>query len=140
VILGDAGSLDILYAPATLGGGQDGNRYGRVGKNGGVHGRLGLHQIAEIWQYGSVVRSWLLDLTERALAEDEELKDIKAWVPDSGEGRWTVFEAIDQNLDAPIITLSLLRRIRSREEEPFSDRLVAALRNQFGGHPLRKKE
>lgn len=99
---------------------------------------LSLKQIAEIWRSGSVVRSWLLDLTARALAEDEALKDIKAWVPDSGEGRWTVFEAIDLDVAAPVITASLQRRIRSREEEPFSDRLLAALRNQFGGHSVQR--
>jgi len=97
---------------------------------------LSLHQIAEIWRYGSVVRSWLLDLTARALAEDEELKDIKAWVPDSGEGRWTVFEAIDLDVAAPVITASLQRRLRSRTAEPFGDKLLAALRHQFGGHAM----
>jgi 6-phosphogluconate dehydrogenase len=99
---------------------------------------LSLKQIAEIWRSGSVVRSWLLDLTARALEEDEALKDVKAWVPDSGEGRWTVFEAIDLNVAAPVITASLQRRIRSRDEEPFSDRLLAALRNQFGGHAVQR--
>jgi 6-phosphogluconate dehydrogenase len=99
---------------------------------------LDLHQVAEIWRYGSVVRSWLLDLTSNVLAEDRDLKDIKAWVADSGEGRWTVFEAIDLDVAAPVITLSLQRRIRSRSEAPFSDRLLAALRNQFGGHAVRK--
>ena len=99
---------------------------------------LSLKQIAEIWRSGSVVRSWLLDLTARALEEDENLNDVKAWVPDSGEGRWTVFEAIDLNVAAPVITASLQRRIRSREDEPFSDRLLAALRNQFGGHAVQR--
>ncbi len=100
---------------------------------------LSLSKIAEIWQYGSVVRSWLLDLTASALAEDEELKGIKAWIPDSGEGRWTVFEAVDLNVAAPIITLSLQRRIRSREDQPFSDKLVSAMRNKFGGHAVKKQ-
>ena len=99
---------------------------------------LDLHQIAEIWRYGSVVRSWLLDLTSNALAEDQDLKDIKAWVPDSGEGRWTVFEAIDLDVAAPVITLALQRRLRSRSESPYSDRLLATLRNQFGGHAVKK--
>lgn len=99
---------------------------------------LNLHQIAEIWRYGSVVRSWLLDLTSNALAEDQDLKEIKAWVADSGEGRWTVFEAVDLDVAAPVITLSLQRRLRSRSEAPFSDRLLAALRNQFGGHAVKK--
>jgi 6-phosphogluconate dehydrogenase len=101
---------------------------------------LDLHQIAEIWRYGSVVRSWLLDLTAAALAEDQDLDSIEAWVQDSGEGRWTVFEAIDLNVSAPVITASLLRRLRSREDGPFSDKLLAALRNQFGGHAVKHAE
>jgi len=99
---------------------------------------LDLHNIAEIWRQGSVIRSWLLDLTSNLLATDQDLKDIKAWVPDSGEGRWTVFEAVDLNVAAPVITLALQRRLRSRSESPYSDRLVAALRNQFGGHAVTK--
>lgn len=98
---------------------------------------LNLHQVAEIWRYGSVVRSWLLDLTSNALADDQDLEEIKAWVADSGEGRWTVFEAVDLDVAAPVITLSLLRRLRSRSEAPFSDRLLAAMRNQFGGHAVK---
>ena len=101
---------------------------------------LDLHQIAEIWRYGSVVRSWLLDLTSAALAEDEELEGIKAWVQDSGEGRWTVFEAIDLDVSAPVITASLQRRLRSRDDQPFADKLLAALRNQFGGHAVKQAE
>jgi len=101
---------------------------------------LDLHQIAEIWRYGSVVRSWLLDLTAAALADDQDLESIEAWVQDSGEGRWTVFEAIDLNVSAPVITASLLRRLRSREDGPFSDKLLAALRNQFGGHAVKHAE
>lgn len=100
---------------------------------------LSLHQIAEIWRYGSVVRSWLLDLTANALAADENLTDIKAWVPDSGEGRWTVFEAVDLDVAAPVITMALQRRLRSREEAPFADKLLAAMRNQFGGHAVKKE-
>ena len=101
---------------------------------------LSLSQIAEIWRHGSVVRSWLLDLTALALSPDEDLKEIKAWVPDSGEGRWTVFEAVDLDVAAPIITMSLQRRLRSREETPFADKLLSALRNQFGGHAIRHVE
>ena len=101
---------------------------------------LKLGDVAEIWRTGSVVRSWLLDLTARALSEDEELSGIKAWVPDSGEGRWTVFEAIDLDVAAPVITLSLQRRLRSREAEPYADKLLAALRNQFGGHAVKRAE
>ncbi|NLF64656.1 MAG: decarboxylating 6-phosphogluconate dehydrogenase [Chloroflexi bacterium] len=99
---------------------------------------LDLTQIAEVWRHGSVVRSWLLDLIARALADDPELAGIRAWVPDSGEGRWTVAEAIDLDVPAPVITLALLQRLQSRAEEPFSFRLLAALRQQFGGHAVRK--
>jgi|SRR5438874_2100193 len=99
--------------------------------------RLDLHQITEIWRFGSVVRSWLLDLTSDALAKNPDLHGIEPYVADSGEGRWTVQEAIDENLSAPVITLSLLRRIRSREDDPFSDKLLAVMRNQFGGHEVK---
>jgi len=101
---------------------------------------LDLHQISRIWQRGSVVRSWLLDLIVNVMAEDPSLEDIEAYVADSGEGRWTVLEAIDLDLSAPVITAALQRRIRSRQEEPYSDKLVAAMRNQFGGHAVKKKE
>ena len=101
---------------------------------------LDLSQISHIWQYGSVVRSWLLDLAVRALDQDKDLADIKPWVADSGEGRWTVFEAIDLNVPAPIITLSLQNRLASRDEENFTARMLAALRNQFGGHAVQKSE
>ena len=99
---------------------------------------LDLHQIAEIWRHGSVVRSWLLDLTANALAEDSELSDIRGWVSDSGEGRWTVFEAIDQDVPAPVITLSLMRRFSSRQDESYAAKLLAAMRNQFGGHAVKR--
>ncbi len=101
---------------------------------------LDLHQVARIWQKGSVVRSWLLDLIARVFEEDTKLEGIEAFVADSGEGRWTVFEAIDLNVAAPVITASLQRRIRSRQAGPFSDKLVAAMRNQFGGHAIVKKK
>ena len=101
---------------------------------------IDLHGIAEVWRYGSVIRSWLLELIAKALAEDPELRDIEPFVEDSGEGRWTVFEAIDQDVPAPVITLSLLQRLRSRDKESFSDRLLAAMRQQFGGHAVRRKE
>lgn len=101
---------------------------------------LDLYQIAEIWRRGSVVRSWLLDLTAEALKEDQELSGIKGWVADSGEGRWTVFEAIDQDVPAPIITLSLLARFVSRQEESYAAKLLAALRHQFGGHVVKREE
>jgi 6-phosphogluconate dehydrogenase len=99
---------------------------------------LKLGRIAEIWRYGSVVRSWLLDLAARVLSEDEGLSGIKAWVPDSGEGRWTVFEAIDLDVAAPVITAALQRRLLSRDDEPYSNKLLAALRNQFGGHAVKR--
>ena len=100
---------------------------------------LDLHHVAQVWQYGSVVRSWLLDLAERALKDDPDLADIAPWVADSGEGRWTVVEAINQDVPAPVITLSLLQRLASRQEESFADKLLAALRNQFGGHAIKKE-
>jgi 6-phosphogluconate dehydrogenase len=99
---------------------------------------LDLHQVSEIWRYGSVVRSWLLDLTAGVLAQDPTLDDLEAYVPDSGEGRWTVAEAIDLDVAAPVITLSLQRRIRSRQAAPFSEKLLSAMRNAFGGHETKK--
>jgi len=99
---------------------------------------LNLPQIARIWQVGSVVRSWLLDLTADALEKNPTLEGLEAYVVDSGEGRWTVFEAIDLNVSAPIITESLIRRIRSREENNFTDRMIAIQRNAFGGHAVKK--
>jgi len=98
---------------------------------------LDLPAIAELWRHGSVVRSWLLDLLVRALEKDATLAQIKGYVEDSGEGRWTVFEAIDQNTPAPVLTLSLLARFASRQEESFSAKVIAALRNEFGGHAIR---
>ncbi len=101
---------------------------------------LDLAQVGEIWQEGSVVRSWLLDLTVNALRENAGMDGIAPYVPDSGEGRWTVFESIDLNVSAPIIGLSLMRRIRSRDEEEYADRLLSAMRNQFGGHAVKREE
>ncbi len=102
---------------------------------------LDLEQCGRVWQYGSVVRSWLLDLAVAAFAEDPRLERLEGYVEDSGEGRWTVLEAIDLDVPAPIITLSLQNRFRSRiGDDFFGDRLLAALRKQFGGHPVRKAE
>ena len=101
---------------------------------------LNLDEIAEIWRYGSVVRSWLLDLTAIALKDDPTLSDIAPWVADSGEGRWTVAEAIDHDVPAPIITLALQMRFVSRDDENYSARLLAAMRNQFGGHAIKKEK
>ncbi len=99
---------------------------------------IDLTQVSKIWQHGSVVRSWLLDLAALALEEDPKLSEIKPWVADSGEGRWTVFESIDLDVPAPIITLALQMRFASRDEENFTARMLAALRNQFGGHAVKK--
>ena len=101
---------------------------------------LDLAQISQIWRYGSVVRSWLLDLTAAALEEEPELESLQAYVEDSGEGRWTVQESIDLNVPIPVISLSLQARFRSRQEQPFGAKLLAAMRNKFGGHAVRKTE
>jgi 6-phosphogluconate dehydrogenase len=100
---------------------------------------LDLHQVAEIWRHGSVVRSWLLDLTAAALEKNPAMTGIAPYVSDSGEGRWTVAEAIDLDVPAPVITLSLLQRLRSRDADSYSDKLLAAMRNQFGGHAIKKE-
>ncbi len=101
---------------------------------------LDLKHIAEIWRHGSVVRSWLLDLVAAALQKDPRLESIQGYVEDSGEGRWTVQESIDLAVPAPVITLALQARFRSRQGQPFGDRLLAALRQQFGGHAVKKVE
>jgi len=101
---------------------------------------LNLQDIAELWGQGSVVRSWLLELLADALKKDTGLESIKGYVEDSGEGRWTVQEAIDKNIPAPIITTSLLMRLRSRQEESFGAKILAALRNEFGGHAVKKEK
>jgi 6-phosphogluconate dehydrogenase len=101
---------------------------------------LDLHAIAEIWRYGSVVRSWLLDLTADALSKNPAMDGIAPWVADSGEGRWTVAEAIDLDVPAPVITASLIARLRSRDTDSFADKLLAAMRNEFGGHAVRKEQ
>ena len=100
---------------------------------------LDLHQVAEIWRHGSVVRSWLLDLTANALADNPTLAGIAPRVADSGEGRWTVAEAIDLDVPAPVITQSLIERLRSRDADSFADKLLAAMRNQFGGHAIERE-
>ena len=101
---------------------------------------LDMAQIAEIWRYGSVVRSWLLDLTAAALREDQDLAGLEAYVEDSGEGRWTVQESLELGVPIPAIALALQARFRSRQERPFGLRLLAALRNQFGGHAFKRTE
>jgi 6-phosphogluconate dehydrogenase len=100
--------------------------------------KVDLAAVSALWNHGSVVRSWLLELAARALAEDGELSTLKGYVEDSGEGRWTVQEAIERAVPLPVITAALFTRFRSRENNPFADRLLAALRNQFGGHAVKK--
>jgi 6-phosphogluconate dehydrogenase len=98
--------------------------------------QLDVHRIAELWRHGSVVRSWLLDLLSAAYQRDPGLEALTGWVEDSGEGRWTVQEALDRNVPAPVINLSLLMRIRSRQQDSYAAKVIAALRNEFGGHPI----
>jgi 6-phosphogluconate dehydrogenase len=100
---------------------------------------LDLGAISHLWNQGSVVRSWLLELAERAFANGSELEGIRGYVDDSGEGRWTVQEAIDTSTPAPILTLSLLARFASRQDESYSAKVIAALRNEFGGHAIHKE-
>ena len=97
---------------------------------------IDLHQVAAVWNHGSVVRSWINELAESAFARDASLKDLRGYVDDSGEGRWTVQEAIDLDVPAPVITLSLLTRLRSRQSESFGAKVIAALRHEFGGHAV----
>ena len=100
--------------------------------------KLDLHKIAAVWNRGSVVRSWLNELAEMAFEKDADLANLRGYVEDSGEGRWTVQEAIDLDVPAPVITLSLLARLRSRQQDSFSAKVIAALRNEFGGHAVKK--
>ena len=95
--------------------------------------------LAELWRHGSVVRSWLLDITAAALAENPTLDGIAPWVPDSGEGRWTVAEAIELDVPAPVITQSLIERLRSRQDNAYADRMLAAMRAGFGGHGVKPR-
>jgi 6-phosphogluconate dehydrogenase len=97
-------------------------------------------KIAHLWNQGSVIRSWLLELAEDAFNKSAELTDITGYVQDSGEGRWTVQQAVDTGVPAEVITLSLMRRFRSRQQDPFSERVLAALRREFGGHAVVSKE
>ncbi|MEP6509778.1 MAG: phosphogluconate dehydrogenase (NAD(+)-dependent, decarboxylating), partial [Gemmatimonadales bacterium] len=99
---------------------------------------LDLHKIAAVWNHGSVVRSWINELAEKAFEKDNDLPDLKGYIADSGEGRWTVQEAIDLDVPAPVITLSLLMRLRSRQDDSFGGKVIAALRNEFGGHAVKK--
>jgi 6-phosphogluconate dehydrogenase len=148
--------LDVLAPPDGWGhmGGHGAGHYVKMVHNGVEYGimqayaegfeimhasdyDLDMHAIAHLWNQGSVVRSWLCELLERAFEQDgNDLADIKGWVQDSGEGRWTVFEAIDKSVPAPVITLSLLQRFASRQDESYAAKVNAALRNQFGGHAV----
>ena len=100
---------------------------------------LDLPQVAEVWRHGSVIRSWLLDLTAAALSEDEDLAEVVPWVDDSGEGRWTVEESVRLATPIPVISIALQARFRSRSEDQFGFKLLAAMRNQFGGHAVRRR-
>jgi len=102
--------------------------------------KLDFEKISQLWNQGSVVRSWLLELAEDAFKKDPKLKGLKGYVEDSGEGRLMVEDAIEKNVPAPVITLSLLARLRSRQEDSFGDKVIAALRNEFGGHAVKKKD
>ena len=101
--------------------------------------KLDLPAIAQLWMQGSVVRSWLLELAASALEKDPQLAQIEGYVEDSGEGRWTILDALEKDVPAPVITQSLFTRFRSRQEESFGEKLLAALRNEFGGHAVKTK-
>src|SRR2546425_12454373 len=100
---------------------------------------IDLAAVAALWNHGSVVRSWLLELAARALAEDADLSGLTGYVDDSGEGRWTLHEAIDRAVPMPALTSAVFTRFRSRTDNPFAERLLAALRNQFGGHAVKTR-
>lgn len=102
--------------------------------------KLDFTAICDLWNHGSVVRSWLLELAQRAFAADPRLESLEAYVDDSGEGRWTVNQAVENAVSAPVITASLFERFRSRQPNAFQDRVLAALRNQFGGHAVKRKD
>jgi len=101
--------------------------------------KLDLHQVGEIWRYGSVVRSWLLDLTTDALGKNPDMDGVAPYVVDSGEGRWTVAAALELDVPAPIITAALIERLRSRDSDSFADKLLSSMRNEFGGHAIKKE-
>ncbi len=101
---------------------------------------IDLHTVARVWNHGSVVRSWLLELAEAAFEKDPDLSAVRGWVDDSGEGRWTVHEAVEMAVPAPVIALSLFMRFRSRQEDTFAGKVIAALRREFGGHPVKEAE
>ena len=102
--------------------------------------KLDLHQLARLWNRGSVIRSWLLELAESALKKDKSLRRVRGYVEDSGTGRWTIRDAVERGVPVPALALALFARFRSRQDDPFSARLIAALRNEFGGHAIKKKK
>jgi 6-phosphogluconate dehydrogenase len=102
--------------------------------------RFDLEKISHLWNQGSVVRSWLMELAERAFHDSPDLEELRGWVQDTGEGRWTVLEAIDRDVPAPVLTLALQQRFRSRQDDSFAAKVLAALRQQFGGHAVKKSE
>ena len=106
----------------------------------GPFSRMDLPAIAEAWRSGSVVRSWLLELAERAFARDPRLETLRGWVEDSGEGRWTAQESIELGVPAPVLALSLMMRFQSRLPDGFGNKVIAALRNEFGGHPVKTEQ
>lgn len=108
-------------------------------KNSPYGEQLDLGRVAHLWNQGSVIRSWLLELLESAFGKDSELSSIKGYVEDSGEGRWTVQQAVELGVSAPVIAISLFKRFQSRQEDVFSDKVLAALRNEFGGHAVKKQ-
>ncbi len=108
-------------------------------KNSPYGEQLDLERVAHLWNQGSVIRSWLLELLESAFGKDSELSSIKGYVEDSGEGRWTVQQAVELGVSAPVIAISLFKRFQSRQEDVFSDKVLAALRNEFGGHAVKKQ-
>src|SRR5207237_3936992 len=104
-----------------------------------LYPHLDLVQVSDVWRHGSVVRSWLLDLAARALHDDPSLEHVRGYVEDSGEGRWTVAEAMEEDVPAPVTALSLFARFGSRQDDSFAMKMIAALRNQFGGHAVKEE-
>jgi 6-phosphogluconate dehydrogenase len=100
--------------------------------------KLDLARVADLWMHGSVVRSWLLELAASALKDDQKLEKLKGYVQDSGEGRWMIADAIEKDVPVPTLTTALFTRFRSRQDESFAEKMLAALRNAFGGHAVRR--
>ena len=126
LVTGALGCVGAWAVRATLDGGDE-----PVGYD--------LAEVAQLWNRGSVVRSWLLELAERALRDDPKMERIRGYVEDSGEGRWTIQEAIEHSVPTPVLAMALFERFRSRQDDSFRDRVIASLRNQFGGHAVKAK-